>query len=54
VLDVFGVLGQVVQPVGLQRTCRCQGGVSETMSAGFAFVNKFIFHESLGTLKLLF
>lgn len=53
VLCVFDFLGQVVQ-FGLQNSCWCQGGVSETMSAGFAFVNKFNFHDSLGTLKLLF
>lgn len=50
----FDVLGQVVQSVGLRNTCRRQGGVSEMVSAGFAFANKFIFRESLGTLKLLF
>lgn len=53
-LCVFDFLGQVVQFVGLQNSCQCQGGVSEMMSAGFAFVNKFNFHDSLGTLKLLF
>lgn len=52
-LCVSDILGQVVQCVGLQNTCQRQGGVSEMMTAGFAFVNKFTFHESLGILKLL-
>lgn len=51
---MFDILGQLVQPVGLQNTCQPQGGVSEMMTASFAFVNKFTFHVNLGALKLLF
>lgn len=48
------VLGQVVQAAGLQNTCWRQGGVSEMVSAGFAFGRKLAFRESRGTLQLLF